>query len=212
MYRFQPGRGKVSERRLTVYFKDGVLDRVIGDIEPADPWKKGKDPRSRSGRRKPSGVEPRPPRVRRGTQNLYLEPLMSEQRIAIAGCTGRMGRMLIEATLKGDGVRLVAAFDQPGNPFVGRDARRVAGRRLRVAIGDSAAAAIAEADCLIDFTRPEGNAQSISISASDSARPSSSAPLVFGPAEARHRASGQADPGGVCTNMAVEVNVRSSSC
>ena len=32
---------------------------------------------------------------------------MSEQRIAIAGCTGRMGRMLIEARLKGDGVRLV---------------------------------------------------------------------------------------------------------
>ena len=52
---------------------------------------------------------------------------MSEQRIAIAGCTGRMGRMLIEATLKGDGVRLVAAFDQPGNPFVGRDAGELLG-------------------------------------------------------------------------------------
>ena len=37
VYRFQPGRGKVSERRLTVFFKDDVLDRVIGDIEPADP-------------------------------------------------------------------------------------------------------------------------------------------------------------------------------
>ena len=42
VYRFQPGRGKVSERRLTVYFKDGVLDRVIGDIEPADPRKRRK--------------------------------------------------------------------------------------------------------------------------------------------------------------------------
>ena len=88
---------------------------------------------------------------------------MSEQCIAIAGCTGRMGRMLIEATLKGDGVRLVAAFDQPGNPFVGRDAGELLGAACGVAIGDSAAAAIAEADCLIDFTRPEGTLEHLDI-------------------------------------------------
>jgi len=37
VYRFQPGRGDVTERRLTVFFKDEMLERVIGDIDPADP-------------------------------------------------------------------------------------------------------------------------------------------------------------------------------
>jgi len=37
-YRFKPGRGKASERHLTVLFKDGVLAELQGDIEaaPAD--------------------------------------------------------------------------------------------------------------------------------------------------------------------------------
>lgn len=81
---------------------------------------------------------------------------MSEQRIAIAGCTGRMGRMLIEASHAGEGLSLAAAFDQPGNPFIGRDAGELFGAPCGVSIGDSAEEAIAAADCLIDFTRPEG--------------------------------------------------------
>jgi len=38
VYRFKPGRGEASERRLTVLFKDGVLAELEGDIEaaPAD--------------------------------------------------------------------------------------------------------------------------------------------------------------------------------
>jgi 4-hydroxy-tetrahydrodipicolinate reductase len=81
---------------------------------------------------------------------------MSAIRVAIAGASGRMGRMLIEAALKDEGVVLAAAFDRPGNPFVGRDAGELVGAACGVAIGDDARAAIAAADCLIDFTRPEG--------------------------------------------------------
>ena len=47
---------------------------------------------------------------------------MSEVRVAIAGASGRMGRMLIEAALKEDGIVLASAFDRPGTPFIGRDA------------------------------------------------------------------------------------------
>ena len=36
VYRFQPGRGEVQQRRLTVYFADGKLDRFDGDVL-ADP-------------------------------------------------------------------------------------------------------------------------------------------------------------------------------
>ena len=81
---------------------------------------------------------------------------MSEVRVAIAGASGRMGRMLIEAALKEDGIVLASAFDRPGTPFIGRDAGELAGTHTGVAIIDDAAAAIAAADCVIDFTRPEG--------------------------------------------------------
>lgn len=80
----------------------------------------------------------------------------SQIKIAVSGASGRMGRMLIEAALKEDGVRLAAAFDQPGTPFIGRDAGELVGAACGIAIGDDARAAIAAADCLIDFTRPEG--------------------------------------------------------
>lgn len=81
---------------------------------------------------------------------------MSDIRVAIAGASGRMGRMLIEAALQEEGVVLAAAFDRPATPFIGRDAGEMAGVVTGVMIGDDAEAAIAAADCVIDFTRPEG--------------------------------------------------------
>lgn len=34
IYRFQPGRGELQERRLTVIFEDGKLARLEGDVKP----------------------------------------------------------------------------------------------------------------------------------------------------------------------------------
>lgn len=68
-------------------------------------------------------------------------------RIAIAGANGRMGQMLIEAVLKADGLQLAVAL--------GRDAGAPLGKQTGVAITDDLDA-LAGADCLIDFTRPEG--------------------------------------------------------
>ncbi|UXY16902.1 4-hydroxy-tetrahydrodipicolinate reductase [Chitiniphilus purpureus] len=76
-------------------------------------------------------------------------------RIAIAGASGRMGRMLIEATLQTPGCALHAALDRPGSPALGQDAALFLGRTSGVPIGDDLAA-LAGADVLIDFTRPEG--------------------------------------------------------
>lgn len=36
VYRFQPGRGKVEQRKLTVFFRDGVLAEMRGDIPAED--------------------------------------------------------------------------------------------------------------------------------------------------------------------------------
>jgi len=70
-------------------------------------------------------------------------------RLAIAGAGGKMGRALIEATLADRSLELAAALDAPGSPVVGAN---IGG----VTVGSDVRAAIAGADALIDFTRPEG--------------------------------------------------------
>jgi len=75
-------------------------------------------------------------------------------RIAIAGAGGRMGRMLIEAVLNASDVELAVALDRAGSPDLGQDAGAFLGRETGVIITDRLDA-LANADCLIDFTRPE---------------------------------------------------------
>ncbi len=81
---------------------------------------------------------------------------MSATRIGIVGAGGRMGRMLIEATLKGEGVVLGAAFDVPGSPAVGKNAGELVGMASDVVVSDDLAAGLKQVDVLIDFTRPQG--------------------------------------------------------
>ncbi|MGE5666373.1 MAG: 4-hydroxy-tetrahydrodipicolinate reductase [Betaproteobacteria bacterium] len=75
-------------------------------------------------------------------------------RIAIAGATGRMGQMLIEATLAAPDLQLAAALDRADSPALGRDAGEFMGRATGVAI-TADLSALSAAEVLIDFTRPE---------------------------------------------------------
>ncbi len=77
------------------------------------------------------------------------------QKIAIAGATGRMGRMLIEAVLGASDLSLAAALDRADSPDLGTDAGAFLGRATGVKISADLAA-LAGCDVLIDFTRPEG--------------------------------------------------------
>ncbi|MCR5866567.1 MAG: 4-hydroxy-tetrahydrodipicolinate reductase [Aquincola tertiaricarbonis] len=77
-------------------------------------------------------------------------------RIAIAGSSGRMGRMLIEAVSNADDCVLAGALDQPGSPALGADATGWLGRESGVKVTDDLRTALAGAQVLIDFTRPEG--------------------------------------------------------
>lgn len=81
---------------------------------------------------------------------------MSATRIGVVGAGGRMGRMLIEAVLKGEGVVLGAAFDVPGSPAIGKNAGELVGLPGDVLITDDVAAGLKQIDVLIDFTRPQG--------------------------------------------------------
>ena len=78
-------------------------------------------------------------------------------KIAIAGSGGRMGRTLIEAVLANKELELCAALEVAGSPHLGKDAGEALGATSGVVISADYAGAIAVADCLIDFTRPEGS-------------------------------------------------------
>jgi 4-hydroxy-tetrahydrodipicolinate reductase len=77
-------------------------------------------------------------------------------KVAVAGASGRMGHMLIEAVLASPDCQLAAALDLPGSPALGQDAGAFAGRATGVAVSADTACRLAAADVLIDFTRPEG--------------------------------------------------------
>jgi 4-hydroxy-tetrahydrodipicolinate reductase len=76
--------------------------------------------------------------------------------IAVAGASGRMGKMLVEAIAKAPDARLTGALDVAGSPAIGQDAAAFLGQPSGVAISANLDAALAGARCLIDFTRPEG--------------------------------------------------------
>ncbi|RTL52964.1 MAG: 4-hydroxy-tetrahydrodipicolinate reductase [Rhodocyclaceae bacterium] len=81
---------------------------------------------------------------------------MSKIRFALVGSAGRMGRTLIEAVLAAEDAELVAAIEQPGSPYLGKDAGELIGSPCGVLVSSDLDAGLAKADCLIDFTRPEG--------------------------------------------------------
>jgi 4-hydroxy-tetrahydrodipicolinate reductase len=75
-------------------------------------------------------------------------------KIAVAGAAGRMGRTLIELIVKSGDLVLAGAIEAAGHPALGQDAGGAAGAPSGVRIGADAAAAVAGAECLIDFTAP----------------------------------------------------------
>ena len=77
-------------------------------------------------------------------------------RVAVAGASGRMGRMLIEAIGGADDMRLAGALDVAGSAALGQDAAAFLGRASGAVITADLRSGLADADVLIDFTRPDG--------------------------------------------------------
>ena len=76
--------------------------------------------------------------------------------VVIAGASGRMGKVLLEAVAGAADLRLVAALERAGSPWLGRNAGELF-PGLDARITDDAADALATATVLIDFTRPEAS-------------------------------------------------------
>jgi 4-hydroxy-tetrahydrodipicolinate reductase len=80
----------------------------------------------------------------------------NRHKVAVAGASGRMGQMLIEAIRASHDCVLAGATDQASSPSIGNDASAFLGTASGVPVTADLAAGIANADVLIDFTRPEG--------------------------------------------------------
>ncbi len=77
-------------------------------------------------------------------------------RVAVAGCSGRMGRTLIEACQQDEAVTFSAASERPDSSLIGSDAGELAGvGRLGVTVVGDLKTVIDDFDVLIDFTRPD---------------------------------------------------------
>ena len=85
-----------------------------------------------------------------------VRPIMPPHRVAVAGASGRMGQMLIEAIASADDCQLAGALDVLGNPAIGLDASAFSGRLSGVLITADVREGLQQANVLIDFTRPEG--------------------------------------------------------
>ena len=81
---------------------------------------------------------------------------ITTHRIAIAGASGRMGQMLIEAVRAADDCQLTGALDLAESQAIGGDAMACLGQLSGVMITADLHGALKNAQTLIDFTRPEG--------------------------------------------------------
>ncbi|QTD45811.1 4-hydroxy-tetrahydrodipicolinate reductase [Ottowia testudinis] len=83
------------------------------------------------------------------------KPFTTPTRVAIAGATGRMGQMLIEAVRASGDCQLAGALDREDSPALGQDAGAFAGWASGVPVQADLEAGLQHAQVLIDFTRPE---------------------------------------------------------
>ena len=77
-------------------------------------------------------------------------------KLALSGCTGRMGQRLISEINENPEVELVGGLTRKGNPFVGQDIGSLIGETpFNIQITDKPAQAFASADVIIDFSHAE---------------------------------------------------------
>lgn len=79
-----------------------------------------------------------------------------KRRVCIAGASGRMGHMLIEAVRASTDCELAGALDIAGSAGIGLDASAFTGHNSGIVVTADLHQGLTGCDVLIDFTRPEG--------------------------------------------------------
>ena len=81
---------------------------------------------------------------------------MTIHKIAVAGCSGRMGRTLLEAIANAPDLQLSVALERADSNYLNKDAGERIGGQCNVPIVSDFTFALGNSQYLIDFTRPEG--------------------------------------------------------
>ena len=84
-------------------------------------------------------------------------------KIAIAGASGRMGQMLVDAVRAADDCALTGALDIAASPAIGSDAGAATGQPTGVLIAADLRQGLKDSQVLIDFTRPEGTLEHLQV-------------------------------------------------
>ncbi|WP_340109231.1 4-hydroxy-tetrahydrodipicolinate reductase [Pikeienuella sp. HZG-20] len=80
---------------------------------------------------------------------------MEPMSVAVLGCSGRMGRMLIRAVDEQEGLTLAGATERPGHDWAGRDLGEALGGPARgVIVETDPLEVFARVECALDFTAP----------------------------------------------------------
>lgn len=88
---------------------------------------------------------------------------MTKLNIAVAGSSGRMGRALLVAVMKDPGLHLQAALEMDGSPYLEKEVGELTGALGSVIITDDFSTVLPGCNVLIDFTRPEGTIEHLSV-------------------------------------------------
>src|SRR5207244_13443379 len=84
---------------------------------------------------------------------------MAETRIAVIGCGGRMGRMLIADIVASEGCGLSGGLARSGSACLAQDLGELAGiGRIGLAAAADARQVLRDSDVAIDFTTPDATA------------------------------------------------------
>lgn len=86
-----------------------------------------------------------------------IKVMANPLKVVIAGCSGRMGHVLLECVFADSDLALHGALDRADNPQLGRDAGEQLGKVSGVKVTDDIDDALKNADVLVDFTRPEAS-------------------------------------------------------
>ena len=132
---------------------------------------------------------------------------MKQLKIAVAGASGRMGRMLIEAIAAAPDATLSGALDREGSPFIGSDAGAFSGQLTGVVIQSDLDKGLAGADYLIDFTRPEGTLRHLEVCADKGIKVIIGTTGFDDEGKAAIRAAGDKTAVVFAPNMSIGVNV-----
>ncbi len=80
---------------------------------------------------------------------------MSDLKIGIVGCGGRMGRMLVAEISKTEGAAVCGGTEPDGSPLLGKDMGTLAGiEPLLIEINNDPRSLFEKSDAVIDFTSP----------------------------------------------------------